>query len=275
MLQQLNDAGLERIAEQLMQLAQPAIRMRSTIANDGLPVGVSKLGGMPDLPPDVGWPTWEGCELSFVGQINLADVSSFSAAKPLPETGWLLFFYDLEEFRWGFDPDDAGTWAVLYVDVPVSELCRQDCPPDFEKDHQFTECALSFEEMLSFPDYDSLLIDSLHLDEEEVDNYITFLETFRDDEGYHQLLGHPHMIQNDMQMECQMIAEGITNAAMYQNPTDEFRTAALNWQLLLQFDTDDRANMMWGDMGKLYFWIRKEDLARRAFDQCWMILQCY
>ena len=32
--------------------------------------------------------------------------------------------------------------------------------------------------------------------------------------------------------------------------------------------------MMWGDVGKLYFWIRKQDLARRDFSNVWMIMQC-
>jgi len=37
---------------------------------------------------------------------------------------------------------------------------------------------------------------------------------------------------------------------------------------------DDDAGMMWGDCGRLYFWIRKADLAEGRFDKCWMILQC-
>ena len=47
------------------------------------------------------------------------------------------------------------------------------------------------------------------------------------------------------------------------------------WRLLLQLDSDDRAKMMWGDAGMLYFWMRQEDLAQRGFDQAWLILQCH
>ena len=32
--------------------------------------------------------------------------------------------------------------------------------------------------------------------------------------------------------------------------------------------------LMFGDCGYIYFWIRKEDLAARRFDKCWLILQC-
>ena len=42
----------------------------------------------------------------------------------------------------------------------------------------------------------------------------------------------------------------------------------------LQLDSDDAAKMMWGDAGRLYFWIRDQDLRERRFDKTWMIYQC-
>ena len=51
--------------------------------------------------------------------------------------------------------------------------------------------------------------------------------------------------------------------------------AARSWRLLLQVDTDDsHSDMMWGDNGCLYYWIRAEDLAARRFENTWMIMQC-
>lgn len=45
--------------------------------------------------------------------------------------------------------------------------------------------------------------------------------------------------------------------------------------MLLQLDSDEEnAELMWGDSGCVYFWIRKQDLAARRFDRCWAILQC-
>jgi uncharacterized protein YwqG len=32
---------------------------------------------------------------------------------------------------------------------------------------------------------------------------------------------------------------------------------------------------MWGDGGRLYFWIREQDLAVNNFDKTWLVLQCY
>jgi uncharacterized protein YwqG len=44
------------------------------------------------------------------------------------------------------------------------------------------------------------------------------------------------------------------------------------WRLLLQVDSHD--DMMWGDVGMVYFWIPDEALRERAFDRTWLILQC-
>ena len=51
---------------------------------------------------------------------------------------------------------------------------------------------------------------------------------------------------------------------------------AADWQLLLQIDSDEEnTGMMWGGGGRLYFWIRKDDLKKRAFANVWMVLECY
>jgi uncharacterized protein YwqG len=51
---------------------------------------------------------------------------------------------------------------------------------------------------------------------------------------------------------------------------------ARSWksQLVLQIDSDPDAGMQWGDAGRVYVCIRKEDLAACRFEHCWTILQC-
>ena len=41
-----------------------------------------------------------------------------------------------------------------------------------------------------------------------------------------------------------------------------------------EFEFEDYA-LYFGDCGKIYFNIRKEDLKNRNFDNVWLILQCY
>jgi uncharacterized protein YwqG len=48
-----------------------------------------------------------------------------------------------------------------------------------------------------------------------------------------------------------------------------------DWLVLLQLDSEESSDMMWGDDGKLYFMIHKEDLKNKNFDNVKMSLQCY
>ena len=52
--------------------------------------------------------------------------------------------------------------------------------------------------------------------------------------------------------------------------------AAGDWVLLFQMGTveDEDFELMWGDCGCIYFWIKKQDLAAGNFDRVWLILQC-
>ena len=48
----------------------------------------------------------------------------------------------------------------------------------------------------------------------------------------------------------------------------------LDWCLLAQFESDEASKMVWGDGGRVYFWIRKVDLAARRFDKVVLQAQC-
>ncbi|MCI6583120.1 MAG: YwqG family protein [Oscillospiraceae bacterium] len=39
-------------------------------------------------------------------------------------------------------------------------------------------------------------------------------------------------------------------------------------------DNDYDYELMFGDCGHIYFWIRKSDLKNRDFDNIWLVLQC-
>ena len=93
----------------------------------------------------------------------------------------------------------------------------------------------------------------------------------------HQVLGFPYTIQGDMRLECQLASNGLYcgDETGYKDPRAKaLEPGAADWQLLFQLDSDDRASMMWGDMGTLYFWIKEQDLAAGRFGNVWMVLQC-
>lgn len=139
---------------------------------------------------------------------------------------------------------------------------------------------MDFYEAISIAPYKSAAIARLKLSKEEVNDYFEMLDGVpRAQEGQplHQVLGHPDPIQGDMQLECQLASNGLYCGDLtgYQDPRRaELELNAAQWQLLSQLDSDDQADMMWGDVGRLYFWIRQADLQHLNFDDVWMVFQC-
>lgn len=272
---QLVDAGLARMAENIAQLARPCIPIGTTPSDDStLPVGASKFGGLADVPLHFSWPHWNDQPLAFLGQINLAAIAKNAMAAPLPSRGLLSFFYDREQSTWGFDPNDKGSWRVYLF--PNDSLRRTAPPMPVPEAIGYAACGLSFDEGLTLPGWESLYLPRLNLTDVERDRYCKFDADEASDKGGHQLLGHPKEIQGDTQLECQLATNSLHDRCpeIYQTPCCELESLASQWMLLFQCDSDDNVGWMWGDGGRLYFWIMEADLKIRRFDRVWMILQC-
>jgi len=293
LIRQLSDSGMAVIATEIAALSREAFRIQTSAATDeALPIGVSKLGGLPDLPASIAWPDREGAALAFLGQISLREIPSPSS---LPQDGVVSFFYDNAQNSWGFDPKDQNSFRVLYF--PVSEELRRAPSPVKEKPPSlwqkikrsarersesyfqvFATRRLAFIPFQSIPDPCAKLLEGPLRDPQDQEMYANFFEEYSHQGPAHQLLGWPTVIQNEMELECQLVTNGIYvgDSTGYKHP----RRAALekgthDWILLLQVDSDDDAHMMWGDAGMLYFWIRQQDLAQAAFRKTWCILQCH
>jgi len=96
-----------------------------------LPVGASRFGGGPDLPPELPWPVVDGKKLLFLAQIDLAQLPK----SVLPGEGWLYVFarYEVDDrpdmvkaFHHRGDrtalvraprPGDAEVWHPSYEDA--------------------------------------------------------------------------------------------------------------------------------------------------------------
>src|SRR3954468_699704 len=109
----LVSSGLSRVADVIERHARPSIRLTAHAVEDEdtLPLGASKLGGSPDLPPDYEWPRHDYFPLSFVTQINLADVAPYDPWAILPHEGMLYFFFDKD---YGFRVQANDKRIVIY-----------------------------------------------------------------------------------------------------------------------------------------------------------------
>ena len=114
-------AGLSRLLKDIDLVTRASIRLYTTpVTESTLSVGTSKLGGVPDLPPEVSWPERKDLPQSFIAQIHLNDVRPYDANKALPQDGMLWFFYDAQQECVVVGPGGAGEveGGVRYRPVP-------------------------------------------------------------------------------------------------------------------------------------------------------------
>lgn len=283
--------GLGAFWPRLAPHCRPSIRVLPQAAPAvPLPVGASHLGGLPDLPTQAEWPTWEGRPLSFLAQLNLTELAAYPAAAALPAAGWLSFFYDAQEQPWGYDPANQGRAVVLYHADTVALAPRQ-LPEGLSTDAYtaFPVAPLIFAAEMTLPDpwEDDLDIAEEELTEEQRTAIWRLLH--RHGDGTSRLFGTPDTIQGPVRQQCALVSRGIsTGSAQAMQQTREAlgfseaqvetwqQQAAADWELLLQLDShEDEANMMWEDMGRLYFCIPRAALAQRDFGAVWTVLQCF
>ena len=183
---ELRKAGLGEWATKLADAARQCVILLPgpTAQGAAAPVGASRLGGEPDLPPDVDWPTrppmrrergdrqsmparvlfgashwlhrfrrsprwarasqaWEreqqaqrqrrerAWPLSFVAQIDFADLHAVHALHGFPLAGRLLLFCDGVDLPWGAADEQAHA-RVVFTELPPEGLQRRRQPPEFE-----------------------------------------------------------------------------------------------------------------------------------------------
>ena len=124
------ESGLPELFNDMRQHARNSIVIEVDSEFDTQALGASRFGGEPDLPPDVEWfanPT-TGAPLSFVAQLNFAELKAFDIDNQLPDQGILYFFYDVEAFPWGFDPKDGAGSRVYFYDGQVEQLEKRPSP---------------------------------------------------------------------------------------------------------------------------------------------------
>jgi uncharacterized protein YwqG len=245
----------------------------------------SQLGGAPLAARGFAWPSRDGRPLTFLARIDMAQLYKSEPIDWLPATGALLFFYDVAEQPWGFDPADGQGWRVVYVNDgdAVAEL---PFPPLLDQANRLPKQFLAFQSIRSYPSAERETIGALALDEGESQAYEELQVRAFGDRPRHQLAGYPSPIQgDDMEYECELVSNGVymgggiagadASAANGGGQTPAADAALSEWRLLLQMDSDEAADVMWGDAGIIYFWIRESDARARRFDASWVILQCY
>ncbi|HYB01204.1 MAG TPA: YwqG family protein [Ktedonobacteraceae bacterium] len=268
-------AGLSRLLKDIDYVAKDAIRLYTKPAGEyDLSIGASRIGGVPDVPPDFKWPERNGVPQAFIAQLAMEEVHAHDLHGELPARGMLWFFYDAKQETYGADPADRGGWQVIFRE-DYAGLQRMTAPADLPAESQFKAASVSFANEVTLSQNPQLDVPGFDWSDDEVQKYETLLSTFPTPEEHgdvqHQLLGNPQTIQDDMRLECQLASQGVTD--INDPRAQELSKGANGWQLLLQIDSDDELGMEWGNTGMIYYWLKASDLKKLDFEEAWLVLQ--
>lgn len=192
----------------------------------------SKFGGQPYAEAGDAWPVCPCCEneLSFVNQI-------FDET----EQQLCVFYYCNECTPWGLEDEEKGQWQVkLYKDPSNSKITAISRSSDDE--YALTPCRVEVTTVDVLPDWDGL--DSVS---EEVSSLCCEINEDSPWEEYEEAVnragclndyasllgGYPRYVQGEAQPMC-----SVCDAEM---------------SFYAQVDSEDDADLMWGDVGLVYF----------------------
>lgn len=211
--------------------------------------GRSRFGGSPLLPEGQEWPSLGDEPTAFLCQVDLNLLPEADWGYPYPTHGLLSFFYSGMEDTDGIEPRD---WHVLHF-PPEAKLVETAAPGE-----TYAANPIGFRLIDTYDPHQGVDVED-------------------DVEGpRHQLFGFGQGIQNDEMGYCCEVSLRKSQGAIVSSAfIAECQAAADEWVLLLQVDSDPAAGFCWGDEGRLFFMIRKADLAAGRFDTVWVETQCY
>jgi uncharacterized protein YwqG len=304
----LEHHGLVRIADALESHIRPSCQLVSAEYGEEWP---NRLGGRPNLPPEIAWPMWDNEPLAFISQLDLATLPHLPGLE-MPRAGSLFFFY--EGLGYGFEGPPANFRRVFFSEQPSCSFPLRDLPGNLDSELQLRAVHLARAPVTdSIPGGEDTLLDLLALTGDERTSYDAFLEEWDaahpkfkpgtplsgypswvqmgsdmqricDEQrhlnpGVHRVGGYQDCVQfADPKMEAYLTSRGhdTKDVSTWEEPqrTEALREA-LEWQLLLQVDSEFNADIAWGDSGRLYFLIHKDDLRERRFEKTFLTMQSH
>lgn len=235
---------------------------------------------------DAEWPSnARGQALALLCVIDLAELGVFETDLTLPSSGILNVFYDYEEQPWNFRPSDRHGWRVIWA--PANEAVVF-APPSGTT--TFVSVGLEPSQTLTLPGWEEDAVASLfpsYTDrsdsaERARQRYFAvedaWVKVARETTSpKHQVGGWPNLQQGPIWHEADLVSRGfLLGTSEESKAAQPFRSEERErqWSMLLQIDTDDETDWMWGDVGTLYFSVQRPFDPGALPEGAWMALQC-
>ena len=206
---------------------------------ENIPIGASKSGGYPDLPPSINIPTlcgytenrnnrlshYKESAMQLVAQINLSEISKYDIDNKLPKHGMLYFFWsgeimlsDSSYCSYSFEGDNRELFKIIYYDGDMSLLRRT--KPECNYYSKYFEAPLESKRIVAKECkymYDSSKLEDIFYDENDEEIAGKLYEAYADWEvcgnkmlGYHTgsmnvsgpIKGYTNLFQFDYHVGC-------------------------------------------------------------------------
>lgn len=233
----LDKLGLDGIKAAILSDIEPYIALQPfAVSSEAvIPVGASKIGGQPDLPPD--FRLAEAGDYRFIAQINLDALDEFEL--PVEGQGILYFFLNTtgqSVYHFSGDPDQLERQTRLTGPDGKAYQPQQVLPA----------MMLLTRQAWALPNVDWLMatydLDRLFLREYSPLEMQNFLEA-----SPHRLFGYPDIVKDE--------------------------PCVSDSRLLLQLDTDEELGIQFKQDGTLYYCIPDDALATGQWQAAKAILQ--
>jgi uncharacterized protein YwqG len=246
--------AMEPFRAQLMQTQRSFVRAKSQ-ASRAMKPWESKVGGQPYLPKEQNWPCMDdGSPLFFLCQINFAELPALA---PFPTEG-IVQFYINDDDLYGMDFDDGevqDTFRVLWHPKVVQNEATLQGGMSHLRD---------YDDLLPHhPDESYPLVFSLDEEVAPITDY-RFYEAFGPD-FFRQFDAAEWDVMDEFGKCVRPQGHKLGGYAYFTQ--DDPRTIQDPKLLLLQLDSDETMDLMWGDMGVGHFFIREKDLVARDFSR--------
>ncbi len=235
-------------------LVKPLIKegLKLTPKADGLAIPAScksKFGGLPYAESGDCWPSCPTCkkELTFVNQIL-----------DEKENALFVFYYCNECGPWGLRDEEKGQWVAKQYKNPVTENIYE-IQRHNKDEFSLTACSVSSTVVMVLPDWEG--IDSVS---EEISNLCCEINDDSPWESYEVAV-----VRADCLNDYSTLLGGYSR---YVQGEASATCSKCNSQMefYAQIDSEDEAELMWGDVGLVYFYRCPEHK-----NEIYLELQCH
>lgn len=244
----LNHELLKPYKDELIKSALPSVPFTYQMGKTKL--WESKLGGTMYLPKNAEYPTnKDGIKGTFLAQVNFAEMPKL---QDFPESGILQFFV----CEWGYDEPES--YVYYYPEVLTDEALLEsevEKIADYENSMPY---GLDFEAKIIFKDIELQVVtldenNIVEIDYDDNKKWDTYYELMEHEETADHRLGGYGVYAQDCNRD---------------NPDD-----VLLFQLISELR--EEWDICWGDAGTAHYFINREDLKNKRFDQVYFRADCH